>query len=377
MINYQYTTVYIASLIFCGILVIIFSTKMNSDIGSIYEIRYFKLICADVMLGVVSQSLYKWGILGSSYVWLGNAIDLIWTDWFVFLCFKLGQARVARTADIRLPRWVNHILTIPIVIITFLNLISCKTSWIFYINEFGNYMRGDKYWLQVAICYGYSILIVIMLVISIHTHKQMRRELETMLIFALVPSAGGVLQVLFSTAPYMTYTVTLSIMCYFIDSQSMSINTDALTGLLDRHRSDELLKERSRHVDRRPFFLFMIDVDNFKKINDTYGHLQGDAALKLISGTLLELQNEMSFLIPCRFGGDEFMLIVDSKSEFLPEEIVDMISQAIDEKAISTLGFPVHLTFGYAFSGSGEKSIHGIISEADKMLYMNKEQRRA
>ncbi len=275
MINYQYATVYIASLIFCGILVTIFSIKMNSDIGSIYEIRYFKLICADVMVGVVSQSLYKCGILGSSYIWLGNAIDLLWTDWFVFLCLKLAQARVARTADIRLPKWVNNILTIPIAVVTFLILTSCKTSWIFYINEFGDYIRGDNYWMQVAICYGYSILITIMLIISIHTHKQVRHELETMLIFALVPSAGGVLQVLFSTAPFMIYTVTLSITCYFIDSQSMSINTDALTGLLDRHRSDELLKERSRHVDRRPFFLFMIDVDNFKKINDTYGHLQG------------------------------------------------------------------------------------------------------
>lgn len=376
MINYQYATVYIASLIFCGILVTIFSIKMNSDIGSIYEIRYFKLICADVMVGVVSQSLYKCGILGSSYIWLGNAIDLLWTDWFVFLCLKLAQARVARTADIRLPKWVNNILTIPIAVVTFLILISCKTSWIFYINEFGDYIRGDNYWLQVAICYGYSILITIMLIISIHTHKQVRHELETMLIFALVPSAGGVLQVLFSTAPFMIYTVTLSIMCYFIDSQSMSINTDALTGLLDRHRSDELLKERSRHVDRRPFFLFMIDVDNFKKINDTYGHLQGDAALQLISGTLLELQNEMPFLIPCRFGGDEFMLIVDSKSEFLPTEIVDMINGAIAEKASSTLEFPVFLTFGYAFSGSGEKSINEIIAEADKMLYANKEKSR-
>ena len=376
MINYQYATVYIASLIFCGILVTIFSIKMNSDIGSIYEIRYFKLICADVMVGVVSQSLYKCGILGSSYIWLGNAIDLLWTDWFVFLCLKLAQARVARTADIRLPKWVNNILTIPIAVVTFLILISCKTSWIFYINEFGDYIRGDNYWMQVAICYGYSILITIMLIISIHTHKQVRHELETMLIFALVPSAGGVLQVLFSTAPFMIYTVTLSIMCYFIDSQSMSINTDALTGLLDRHRSDELLKERSRHVDRRPFFLFMIDVDNFKKINDTYGHLQGDAALQLRSGTLLELQNEMPFLIPCRFGGDEFMLIVDSKSEFLPTEIVDMINGAIAEKASSTLEFPVFLTFGYAFSGSGEKSINEIIAEADKMLYANKEKSR-
>lgn len=377
MINYQYATVYIASLIFCGILVTIFSMKMNSDIGSIYEIRYFKLICADVMVGIVSQSLYKCGILGSSYIWLGNAIDLLWTDWFVFLCLKLAQARVARTADIRLPKWVNNILTIPIVVVTFLIFISCKTSWIFYINEFGDYIRGDNYWMQVAICYGYSILITIMLIISIHTHKQVRHELETMLIFALVPSAGGVLQVLFSTAPFMIYTVTLSIMCYFIDSQSMSINTDALTGLLDRHRSDELLRERSRHVDRRPFFLFMIDVDNFKKINDTYGHLQGDAALQLISGTLLELQNEMPFLIPCRFGGDEFMLIVDSKSEFIPTEIVDMINGAIAEKASSTLEFPVFLTFGYAFSGSGEKSINEIIAEADKMLYANKEKSRA
>lgn len=376
MINYQYTAVYIASLIFCGILVTIFSIKMNSDIGSIYEIRYFKLICADVMVGVVSQSLYKWGILGSSYVWLGNAIDLIWTDWFVFLCFKLGQARVARTADIRLPRWVNHILSIPIVVITFLNLISCKTSWIYYIDQFGNYIRGDKYWLQVTICYGYSILTVIMLMISIHTHKQMKRELETMLIFVLVPSGGGVLQVLFSIAPYMTYTVTLSIMCFFIDSQSMSINTDALTGLLDRRRSDELLREKLRHVDKRTFFLFMIDVDNFKKINDTYGHLQGDAALKLISGTLLELQNEMPFLIPCRFGGDEFMLIMNGRSERLPAEIIDKINVTIAEKASSTLDFPVFLTFGYAFSGSGKKSIEEIISEADKMLYKNKEKSR-
>ena len=71
------------------------------------------------------------------------------------------------------------------------------------------------------------------------------------------------------------------------------------------------------------------------------------------------------------------MLIVDSKSEVLPSEVVDMIGKAIDEKAISTLGFPVRLTFGYAFSGSGEKSINEIIAEVDKMLYANKEKSRA
>jgi diguanylate cyclase (GGDEF)-like protein len=85
---------------------------------------------------------------------------------------------------------------------------------------------------------------------------------------------------------------------------------DSLTGLFNRGYFDETLPQALAHAERyhEPLSLLVIDTDNFKDINDRFSHLEGDRVLRLIAQTLVSLARSAD--IPCRYGGDEFVVIL-------------------------------------------------------------------
>lgn len=91
---------------------------------------------------------------------------------------------------------------------------------------------------------------------------------------------------------------------------------DFLTGIANRSKLMEDLEKLIR--EQNPCTIMMIDIDEFKKINDTYGHTAGDEALKEVAARLKALQSQI--LTPYRFAGDEFMLIVKSKQSKIIEK---------------------------------------------------------
>lgn len=93
--------------------------------------------------------------------------------------------------------------------------------------------------------------------------------------------------------------------------------TDALTGLANRRRFDEVLISEARRAKRlgRPLTLLLVDADSFKNFNDRYGHSAGDEALKLVARCLESAVKRPSDL-PCRIGGEEFAIV-------LPDTAID------------------------------------------------------
>jgi len=101
--------------------------------------------------------------------------------------------------------------------------------------------------------------------------------------------------------------------------------TDLLTGLPNRRALDQRLDEESRQADRynRHYALLMIDLDGFKKINDTYGHPIGDSVLQQVTATLYRAVRSTDFI--SRYGGDEFAVILPEsgleKATFVAEKL--------------------------------------------------------
>ena len=88
----------------------------------------------------------------------------------------------------------------------------------------------------------------------------------------------------------------------------MQIYNDALTGLNNRRRLDQFLEEHLEISSKdRPVSLLLMDVNGFKKINDKFGHIEGDAVLKMV-GTVLKLAAADFDAFAARYGGDEFCL---------------------------------------------------------------------
>jgi len=149
---------------------------------------------------------------------------------------------------------------------------------------------------------------------------------------------------------------------------------DQLTGIYNRRYIDTILEQQyglfKRHFQR--FGLVMIDIDKFKSINDTFGHLAGDEALKMVASVLRRSVRSMDCL--ARFGGDEFIVVcplVELEGiEKLSERIVEMIHHSVlsspdhPEEAIQ-----LSVSVGGSMVDYKDKSAADVIARADEALY--------
>lgn len=149
--------------------------------------------------------------------------------------------------------------------------------------------------------------------------------------------------------------------------------TDMLTGLRNRRSFNE---ELERHFAQRQrqgvlFSLIMIDIDHFKKFNDSHGHLSGDLVLRVVAEVLSSKLREMD--IPCRYGGEEFAVICPGST--LREAAVgaERVRQAIAGKMVSLKEGIVQVTVSVGVAEVAESEIsEGLIQRADDGLYSAK-----
>jgi diguanylate cyclase (GGDEF)-like protein len=147
---------------------------------------------------------------------------------------------------------------------------------------------------------------------------------------------------------------------------------DTLTGLYNRRYFDEHLSraiEQSRRSSR-VFSLIMLDVDHFKQINDSFGHLSGDRVLKMIAQTLSPLLRSVDVL--ARFGGEEFAVILMEASQ---EQALGVAEKLVEAVASTPMNLPsglplvVTISAGVACFNTPEQSADTLIARADLALY--------
>lgn len=149
-------------------------------------------------------------------------------------------------------------------------------------------------------------------------------------------------------------------------------HTDSLTSLWNygyfQYTLDEELTKAQ--TEKLPLSLMMIDIDNFKHFNDSYGHLQGDSALRHISGILKE--NCRKIDIVCRYGGEEFAIILPANSKQEAQALGERILKAIAAKEILNNHFTVSI--GIASFPQDCLNKETLIQKADQALYKAKDQ---
>jgi len=178
--------------------------------------------------------------------------------------------------------------------------------------------------------------------------------------------------VLWDTAVIILYFATV---CYVLAALKTELEkarqkskTDALTGLLNSYAFFEAAEaERERSIRyRHPFTLCFLDLDNFKKVNDTHGHLMGDKLLKKVSAIL---KNEVrSSDLVCRIGGDEFVVLFPETGPEAAKSLSLKLQRAVDEgiKAETPL---VTLSMGVVTYFDIPEKIDDIVHAADILMY--------
>lgn len=148
--------------------------------------------------------------------------------------------------------------------------------------------------------------------------------------------------------------------------------TDPLTGLYNHRHFSKSLNQEIKRIKRypAPLCLMMIDIDHFKTYNDTYGHLEGDRLLKEVSRIISKNLREID--VACRYGGDEFAVIL-LETKIHKAEIVAQKFQ----KAVASLDVkqPVTLSIGIA-AYTNHLDRHELILKADRALYQSKKDGR-
>jgi diguanylate cyclase (GGDEF)-like protein len=149
--------------------------------------------------------------------------------------------------------------------------------------------------------------------------------------------------------------------------------TDLLTGLYNRRGFEEKLREefkRARRSEEVGFTVILFDLDNFKQINDEYGHQTGDEGLKLVAEALRLSSRETDVL--ARYGGEEFTVVLPDTPPRGARTFFDRTREAVAKRSEERLGFGLRISAGAASFPADAKHPDGLLEAADTALYQAK-----
>jgi len=144
-------------------------------------------------------------------------------------------------------------------------------------------------------------------------------------------------------------------------------STDALTKIKNRHGLMEMLQGRNPYTSK--FSIIIIDIDNFKSFNDTYGHSEGDRVLVALCEHVTKLMRSSDIF--SRWGGEEFVVIVQTIDLSILEEIAEKLRRSIEEERFS-FKQPITCSFGVSSPKNSGVDFNILFEQADKALYQAK-----
>ena len=291
--------------------------------------------------------------------------------------FWCGYAETELRSGLHVNRLMNLLFILPFLVPTVMVAANLWTHTLFEIDEAGQYHRHGLYhW------YMLSLTILTVTCSGRHFTRSFRESDPVrrahMLLTASFPLslllAWGVSQV-GEQLPVVCVCIMVELLCLYVGTTKQQISLDKLTQVNNRQNLISYLDYKLATHESR-MFLLMIDLDDFKIINDTYGHLEGDKALILVAGALKEACGSYK-LRPyiARYGGDEFMVITEgTRNE--ANELRENIRRLISEKQDKNAPYVVKASIGLAECTCGMKP-DDLILAADEEMYRIKKERKA
>lgn len=281
---------------------------------------------------------------------------------------------VLDTLHYRLTKRVTAMVMAPGILFLALNFISIWTGWIFYINEQNQYMRGPLFWFQSI---GAILMLMLSLVHILYCRIKGRKgvsklSIRKLLGFYIIPVLGTILALPYSGMPGTWTCAAVSVVLIYMEDMDQTVITDDLTGLNNRKNLSTIFEDYTKqHSDQKPLYLFMMDLDDFKQINDELGHSVGDQAL-VEAAHLIRRETGGIQAVVMRYGGDEFLVMGffadDAHAQAYKEQI---------QKAFRTWNethhepYVLHISVGYSRYQPGQ-TLEAFISSADELLYNDK-----
>lgn len=345
-----------------------------------------------VMLGwfimasvILLASDIAWGVFEFYIGWeksvtasfLVNSVYHIFTGVVAYLWFLFSESEQKS----RLVTSKRSLALSAIPLLIWINLVvgSNAHDWVFYIDPVSNeYRRGRFYFVIIVVCFWYILHTTVKALIKASKKENYlrRHQLRTLASFAIFPAVAGILQVLFVGSPLLSAGIAFAVLHVYISSREQLISIDPMTQLNNRKQMELFLDSKMRSKsDNKELFVFIMDLDYFKQINDKFGHVEGDEAIIIAAKTIREIVGRTSFFA-CRYGGDEFVIISETNKDFKPKEFLEEVNELLAENT-KKAGKEYNLKFsvGYKRYSPEYKSVSEFIAAADEGLYMIKNSR--
>ena len=226
------------------------------------------------------------------------------------------------------------------------------------------------------------IYIVAILIYTVRkaAEAKTREERYTHIRLGALPLAivfGGLLQVIMlESVPIFCFSCSVVMIVFYIQSIESQVSLDPLTGLNNRGQLQRYVQQSSTLFrEGLKTFVAMIDVNDFKRINDGYGHAEGDRALVIIADSLRQAAGEVGFpVFISRYGGDEFVIIMHCRDADAPDRLRDSIRAGIKENSEKAgTEYTISVAFGCDELSPRGESFADCLKRADEKSYKDKE----
>lgn len=347
----------------------LFSKKFISDLSIEFKLRLFICFCILIHIMITAFAIYA----QITYLVVFNLCSVL----IYFLCTKLVKKHQPLIFYIGFSEILLH---------TFLTVILIG-------NEFGfsmyfvaiiplsfhllNAIKSKKYILKAAILSSISFLLFASCYIFSNSHEAIYSSatLDKLKPYVYLTN----MLITFATLLVFTMLFLLEINVAYkrlYDSNAeleTLANTDPLTGLYNRRTMTIHVQNmyQDYHANKNPFSLIVCDIDDFKLVNDTYGHDQGDKVLVTISTILSKLTRGLDFV--CRWGGEEFIIFLRYIDREEARDIAENIRQEIAQTEMKVGDKTIHVTMTFGVSSVTETDDYKELFDlADSRMYEGK-----
>jgi len=258
----------------------------------------------------------------------------------------------------------------------FLMLSTPFTGWLYCIDSDNVYHRGPLFWVSVLLIA--IILLASIVFLLLHRQKIGQGNLRTLMLFVLPPVSGIALQWMFYGLSLVFPSLAISFLIVLLNLQVQDMYTDYLTGINNRKKFDLYLQQKiEASRDGKTFSAIMMDLNDFKSINDVYGHHVGDAALQAAAKLFRSCIRETDFI--ARIGGDEFCIITDITSKPQLRKLVERINKSLAEfNESNSRPYKLSVSMGYAvYDPESGVTLEEFKRHIDSLMYTRKHSAKA
>lgn len=354
------------------LLTLLMEAKFKDILGEKEGIRLKQLIyltmISSVLDIILTMSDGKSGVFMYFLNYYGNTVLFVtpiliawcWLS-FIFLFYK-------RLNDFKTGNWfLTRFLMIPGIVSLGAGAVQLFVPVLFRVDQENYYHRLNLSWLSVGVVFFY-IFAGILIFYGRKAPAYFRTGNIWMFVFPII--GGTIFQFTFYGVSVIFPSVTLGLTGFYISCHNEIMMRDWMTGLLNRTcfmsaAVQKICKENPNAG------IIMLDVDRFKEINDRFGHLEGDHALKLVADVLKEAADDDDLVF--RFGGDEFLFLTCSEDpEHLENTKQKLLAGVREINAEGTLPYRLSLSCGTAVNKGNGMNLENVLNAADFIMYSQK-----